>query len=165
MKTFTLILITFLLIPTKRVSAQAPTEIPYFSLQEVFTGKSFKTSDLPKEGLIIFNYYDTGCSHCQKMGAGIAEQLQAFKNIKFYFVAMNDVEYVEGFINMFAKKLRPHPNVSFILDKNGQFISLFKPTQTPSLYIYDAKTHKLLKHLDGVDDVKVLQVALQQLIK
>ena len=66
---------------------------------------------------------------------------------------------------MFAKKLRPHPNVSFILDKNGQFISLFKPTQTPSLYIYDAKTHKLFKHLDGVDDVKVLQVALQQLIK
>jgi thiol-disulfide isomerase/thioredoxin len=165
MKTFTLILITFLLIPAKHVNAQAPTQIPYFSLQEVFTGKSFKTSDLPKEGLIIFNYYDTGCSHCQKMGAGIADQIQSFKNVKFYFVAMNDVDYVEGFINMFAKKLKPHPKVSFILDKNGQFITLFKPTQTPSLYIYDAKTHKLLKHLDGVDDVKVLQVALQQLIK
>lgn len=165
MKTFALILITFLLTSTKHVNAQAPTQIPYFSLQELFTGKSFKTSDLPKEGLIIFNYYDTGCSHCQKMGAGIAEQIQSFKNIKFYFVAMNDVDYVEGFINMFAKKLKPNPQVSFIWDKDGQFITLFKPTQTPSLYIYDAKTHKLLKHLDGVDDVKLVQVALQQLIK
>jgi thiol-disulfide isomerase/thioredoxin len=165
MRRLTQLLIAFLLLNAKIVSAQAPTQVPNFSFQELFTSKSFKTADLPQEGLIIFNYYDTGCSHCQKMGAGIAQQIQSFKNVNFYFVAMNDVDYVEGFINMFAKKLKPNPHVSFIWDKNGQFITLFKPTQTPSLYIYDAKTRKLLKHLDGIDDVKELQVALQQLTK
>lgn len=165
MRTFTFLFITFLVLSAPHASAQAPHQIPNFSLQEVYTGKDFKPADLPKDGLVVFNYYDTGCSHCQKMGAGIAEQMSTFKRIKFYFVAMNDREYVDGFINMFAKKLKPEPKVSFIRDPDGQFISLFNPTQTPSLYIYDAKTKKLLKHLDGVDDVKVLQVALQQLAR
>lgn len=159
------LIVVFLLVNVTVVQAQVPVQIPTFSFQESFTGKAFKTSDLPKEGLIVFNYYDTGCSHCQKMGAGIAQQMQSFKNVSFYFVSMNDKDYVAGFINMFAKKLKPNPQVSFIWDKSGEFITLFKPTQTPSLYVYDAKTQKLLKHLDGVDDVKELQVALLQLTK
>ncbi|GEM63130.1 hypothetical protein SF1_11120 [Sphingobacterium faecium NBRC 15299] len=165
MRTFTFLFLAFLFISVKHVHAQAPNQIPNFSLQDLFTRNDFKPADLPKDGLIVFNYYDTGCGHCQKMGAGIAEQMSTFRRVKFYFVAMNDLEYVDGFINMFAKKLKPEPKVSFIWDPNGQFITLFKPTQTPSIYIYDAKTRKLLKHLDGVDDVKVLQVALQQLAR
>ncbi|AIM37778.1 TlpA family protein disulfide reductase [Sphingobacterium sp. SG20118] len=165
MKTFKYLIIAFLFLASNIVHAQAPAQIPAFAMQELFTAKAFGPDNLPKEGFIIFNFYETGCGHCQKMGAGIAQNLDSFKNVKFYFVAMNDLDYVEGFINMFAKKLKSNPKVSFIWDKEGQFITLFKPSQTPSIYIYDAKTKKLLKHLDGVDDVKELQVALQQVTK
>ncbi|UIR54513.1 redoxin domain-containing protein [Sphingobacterium sp. SRCM116780] len=160
MKSFQLFFIALLFFSCQIVCAQSSVQMPAFSLTEVFTCKRFTQKDLPKDGVIVFNYYDTGCSHCQKMGAGIAQHIDTFKNVKFYFISMNDREYVEGFINMFAKKLKPNNQVTFIHDPDGQFIELFKPTQTPSIYIYDAKTKKLLKHLDGEDDVKKLQVAL-----
>ncbi len=69
---------------------------------------------------------------------------------------MNDKPYVDGFINMHAKALRTAANIKFLFDSGTQFIEKFKPSNYPSLYIYDAKTKTLVKHLDGEDDVNEL---------
>ncbi len=140
----------------KPLFAQAPKVLPAFSFDEVYQSGKFNSDKLPKSGYIILNFYDPGCGHCQKMGAGIAQHLQKLKNVSIYFISMNDKPYVDGFINMHAKALRTAANIKFLFDSGTQFIEKFKPSNYPSLYIYDAKTKTLVKHLDGEDDVNEL---------
>jgi len=136
--------------------AQAPKTIPTFTFDEVYQSGKFNSDKLPKTGYIVLDFYDPGCGHCQKMGAGIAQNLQKLKNVSFYFISMNDKPYVDGFINMHAKALKTAPNVKFLFDSGTQFIEKFSPSNYPSLYVYDAKTRTLVQHLDGEDDVKKL---------
>lgn len=142
------------------VFAQAPKALPAFTFDEVYQASKFNSDKLPKSGYIVLNFYDPGCGHCQKMGAGIAQNLAKLKNVSFYFISMNDKVYVDGFINMHAKALKNAANVKFLFDAGTQFIEKFKPSNYPSLYIYDAKTKMLVQHLDGEDDVKKLLTAL-----
>jgi len=142
------------------VFGQAPKTLPFFTFDEVYQASKFNSDKLPKSGYIVLNFYDPGCGHCQKMGAGIAQNLAKLKNISFYFISMNDKAYVDGFINMHAKALKNVPNVKFLFDAGTQFIEKFKPGNYPSLYIYDAKTKMLVQHLDGEDDVQKLLKAL-----
>ncbi|MEI2273430.1 thioredoxin family protein [Sphingobacterium sp. ML3W] len=136
--------------------AQAPKTIPAFTFDEVYGSGKFNSDKLPRTGYIVLDFYDPGCGHCQKMGAGIAQNLQKLKNVSFYFISMNDKPYVDGFINMHAKALKTAPNVKFLFDSGTQFIEKFSPSNYPSLYVYDAKTRTLVQHLDGEDDVKKL---------
>ncbi|ULT24600.1 thioredoxin family protein [Sphingobacterium sp. E70] len=93
--------------------AQAPKTIPAFTFDEVYQSGKFHSDKLPKTGYIVLDFYDPGCGHCQKMGAGIAQNLQKLKNVSFYFISMNDKPYVDGFINMHAKALKGAANVKF----------------------------------------------------
>ncbi|MFU1859557.1 peroxiredoxin family protein [Sphingobacterium sp. NGMCC 1.201703] len=140
--------------------AQAPKTIPAFTFDEVYQSGKFHADKLPKTGYIVLDFYDPGCGHCQKMGAGIAQNLQKLKHVSLYFISMNDKAYVDGFINMHAKALKNAANVKFLFDSGTQFIEKFKPSNYPSLYVYDAKTKTLLQHLDGEDDVKKLLKAV-----
>jgi len=88
------------------VFAQAPKTLPAFTFDEVYQAGKFNSDKLPKSGYIVLNFYDPGCGHCQKMGAGIAQNLAKLKNVSFYFISMNDKAYVDGFINMHAKALK-----------------------------------------------------------
>ncbi|WP_286857663.1 MULTISPECIES: TlpA family protein disulfide reductase [Sphingobacterium] len=142
------------------VFAQAPKTIPAFTFEEVYQTGKFSSDRLPKTGYIVLDFYDPGCGHCQKMGAGIAQNLQKLKNVSFYFISMNDKVYVDGFINMHAKALKGAANVKFLYDGGTQFIEKFNPSNYPSLYIYDGKTRTLVQHLDGEDDVKKLLKAV-----
>ncbi|MDF2475515.1 MAG: redoxin [Sphingobacterium sp.] len=140
--------------------AQVPKTMPAFTFEEVYRQGKFSSDQLPKTGYIVLDFYDPGCGHCQKMGAGIAQNLQKLKNVSFYFISMNDKAYVDGFINMHAKALKWAANVKFLFDGGTQFIEKFGPNNYPSLYIYDAKTKTLLQHLDGEDEVKELLKAV-----
>ncbi|MCW8313315.1 redoxin domain-containing protein [Sphingobacterium sp. InxBP1] len=156
MKLFRLLFFVGLFFILQPLFAQAPKVLPAFSFDEVYQAGRFSSDKLPKAGYIVLDFYDPGCGHCQKMGAGIAQNLPRFKNVHFYFISMNDKPYVDGFINMHAKPLRNAQNVKFLFDPGTQFIEKFNPTNYPSLYVYDAKTKTLLQHLDGEDDVKKL---------
>ncbi|MDM1293243.1 redoxin domain-containing protein [Sphingobacterium sp. N143] len=139
-----------------QVLAQAPKTMPSFTFDEVYQVGKFSSDKLPKTGFIVLDFYDPGCGHCQKMGAGIARNLTELKQVNFYFISMNDKPYVDGFINMYAKSLKNASNVKFLFDPGTQFIEKFRPGNYPSLYIYDAKTKVLIQHLDGEDDINKL---------
>lgn len=160
MKLLTTILFASLLFLFKSVSAQVPKVLPTFTFNEVYQSGQFNSDKLPKTGYIVLNFYDPGCGHCQKMGSGIARNLQKLKNVSFYFISMNDKAYVDGFINMHAKALKSASNVKFLFDPGTQFIEKFSPANYPSLYIYDAKTRALVQHLDGEEDVNKLLKAV-----
>jgi len=135
---------------------QAPSLIPSFRFYQLKDAQSFSEDRLPSAGYIIFNYYDPGCGHCQKMAAGIAQNYERFSKANIYFISMNDKPYVDGFIEMYIPALRAKKNVHFLHDRDIELIPKFNPTQNPSLYIYDAKTRKLIKHFDGEENAQKL---------
>ncbi|WP_270087777.1 TlpA family protein disulfide reductase [Sphingobacterium sp. SYP-B4668] len=145
-----------LMVMLNALGQQAPVTIPAFTFYSVQDAQPYNPDKLPTTGYIIFNYYDPGCGHCQKMASGIAKNYSRFSNSTIYFISINDKPYVEGFIEMYIPSLKSKKNVHFLHDKDITFIPKFNPTQYPSLYVYDAKTRKLIKHLDGEENVQKL---------
>ncbi|SUJ23972.1 Uncharacterised protein [Sphingobacterium spiritivorum] len=147
---------------TSYAAAQkAPVTIPDFTFYLLQNNQPFKQDKLPSSGYIIFNYYDPGCGHCQKMAAGIAKNIDKFSKSQIYFVTINDKPYVDGFIEMYIPALKNRKNVVFLHDKDIEFIPKFNPTQYPSVYLYDAKTKKLIRHFDGEEDARKLVTYLK----
>lgn len=130
---------------------QVPERIPAFSnfinLQDesVFTVDSLRSTNMQ-----MFILYDPGCGHCQELAAGIVDSLHRLPtDLDLYFISLQKKESVDGFVNMFAKALKNHPQVTFLYDPQGEFILKFDPKNFPSTYIYAAGNFKLIKYFDG----------------
>lgn len=132
----------------------APATLPSLqSIHDVYNPKRSLQSSLPTAGKIIFIFYDPGCGHCQELGDGVAKNINKFTNASLFFISMNDKEYVNGYVNMFAKGLKDKKNVSFWKDAGTTFIEKFNPENYPATYIYEARTKKLVKSFQGESKV------------
>ena len=108
----------------------------------------FKES-LPKTGKIMLVFYDPGCSHCQQFAQGIADDFEEFKEISVFFICMQSVTHIKGFVNMFGKTLIGKAHVSFWRDPGTEFFEYFLPENYPATYLYDARSLKLIKSFQG----------------
>ncbi len=141
---------------------QAPATMPSFSsIRNVYDDKLTLKEELPNSGKIVLIFYDPGCGHCQELGAGISKNIDQLRDVSFFFISMNDKEYVDGYINMFAKRLKGRKNVSFWKDHGVEFIEKMMPENYPASYIYDARTKKLIKSFQGESDVAKITPLLQ----
>ena len=143
---FTLLSILFF-----HAKGQVPEYIPAFStFINLEDERAFTIDSLDSCKNQLFILYDPGCGHCQELAAGIADSLDRIPdNLSIYFIALQPKESVDGFVNMFAKALKNHPQVTFLYDPQGEFILKFDPKNFPSTYIYSAENFKLIKYFDG----------------
>ncbi|MFD1768163.1 peroxiredoxin family protein [Sphingobacterium suaedae] len=140
------LILSFILFSFHSFGQHAPKELPKFmSIHDVYCPERLLQQALPKEGRIVLVFYDTGCGHCQELGTSIAKNLPRLTDVSFFFISMNDREYVDGFINMFAKELKNKPRISFWKDPGVEFLERFRPENYPATYVYDAKSKKLLR--------------------
>lgn len=155
--------ITFFILLSKFGAAQqAPANMPTFSsLTNVYEANRSWSEALPTRGKIAFIFYDPGCGHCQELGAGISKNIDKVKDVSLLFISMNDKEYVDGYINMFAKGLKGKKNVSFWKENGVEFIEKMMPENYPAMYIYDARTKKLLKSFQGEGNLSKILPFLQ----
>jgi len=130
---------------------QVPERIPDFSnFINLEDERAFTADSLRAANMQMFILYDPGCGHCQELAAGIADSLHRLPtDLDLYFISLQKKESVDGFVNMFAKALKNHPQVTFLYDPQGEFILKFDPKNFPSTYIYAARSFKLIKYFDG----------------
>ncbi|WP_148909085.1 redoxin [Sphingobacterium allocomposti] len=153
MTKYRLVMLLFLL-GQYAVAQKVPAQLPKLSgIHRIDDPKILLESSFPRDGKIMLVFYDPGCGHCQELGAGVARQADKLGNIAVFFITMNDKEYVEGYINMFAKGLRGRKNISFWKDPGVEFIEKFHPSDYPATYIYDASTRKLVKSFQGESNI------------
>lgn len=152
---FKLIWVIFLITLVGQASsfAQESSEIPAFkTFTRYDNGNSFTVDSLSKQGVNVLVFYDPGCGHCQELGFDISQNFESWsKNTWFYFISMLEKADVDNYINRFAKNLRDQPNVLFLRDSIGEFITLFDPKTFPSTYIYSAESGKLIESYDGAN--------------
>lgn len=136
------------------LAQQAPATMPTFSgIHDVYNPARKLQGALPTSGKVILIFYDPGCGHCQALGSGIARNAAKFAKASIFFISMNDKEYVDGYVNMFADGLKNKKNISFWKDEGVEFIEKFMPENYPATYIYDARTKKLIQSFQGEDEV------------
>lgn len=142
---------------------ETPAQLPAIStIHNVYKPQQLLQKALPNKGKLVFIFYDPGCGHCQELGAGIAKNSERLGQAAVFFISMNDKEYVDGYINMFAKGLKEKKNISFWKDPGVEFIEKFMPQNYPATFIYDASSKKLLKAFHGEGDVnKILPFLLR----
>ncbi len=129
-------------------------QLPKISgIYNIDNANSLLAKALPTTGKIVFVFYDPGCGHCQQLGSAFSNKIKEMSGLSLFFISMNDKEYVDGFINMFAKNLKGRTNVSFWKDPGVEFIEKFKPTNYPATYIYDAAKRTLIASFQGENDL------------
>lgn len=142
------------LFATHCVAQAQPAQLPSLTtLRNLYNADATFQKMLPSKGKIVLVFYDPGCGHCQELGENISKNIAKFQQSAIFFITMNDKEYVDGYINMFANGLRNRKNVSFWKEEGVEFIEKFKPENYPATYIYDAATKKLIKSLQGESKV------------
>src|SRR5690606_22957716 len=142
------------------LAQQAPQKLPAIStIHNIYKPDQLLQEALPAKGKIVLIFYDPGCGHCQELGAGIAKNIEKLGQTNVFFICMNDKEYVEGYVNMFAKGLKGNKRISFWKDPGVEFIEKFMPENYPATYVYDAPSKKLVKSFQGEGDVnKILPI-------
>ncbi|TDS16252.1 thioredoxin-like protein [Sphingobacterium paludis] len=134
-----------------------PTQLPTLTtLRNHYNPDATFQKMLPTKGKLVLVFYDPGCGHCQELGQDIAKNITKFQQAALFFISMNDKEYVDGYINMYAKGLKNRKNVSFWKEESVEFIEKFSPENYPATYIYDAATKKLVKSFQGESKVSTI---------
>lgn len=143
----------FILLAITTVQAQVPDSIPAFKKFLTYDkGQRFTRDSLNMENKQVFVLFDPGCGPCQAFGSALGDKLKELDpKVDYYFISMESTQLIDGYINMFAPKLKGHPQVHFLRDPEGEFILLFSPKNFPSTYVYDRKNGKLLLHDESAD--------------
>ncbi|KGE15723.1 peroxiredoxin family protein [Sphingobacterium deserti] len=144
------LLLALVLFASYCVAQKQPAQLPSLTkLRNLYNPDATFQKMLPSKGKIVLVFYDPGCGHCQELGENISKNIAKFQQSSIFFITMNDKEYVDGYINMFAKGLKTRKNVSFWKEESVEFIEKFNPVNYPATYIYDAATKKLVKSFQG----------------
>ncbi len=161
----TVFLTFFLLILSINIGiAQDIHQIPAFqNFSRYDDGRSFTVDSLATEGVNVLIFYDPGCGHCQELGNDIAENWEQWNSsTSFYFISMGEKEDVDRYTQQYAKGLDQKPNVTFLHDPAGEFITLFDPQNFPSTYIYSGKEGSLIQFYDGINSTKDMKQHLSR---
>lgn len=137
------------------VTAQTPAQtIPSFVFFKA-DKTPFTQQDLQQGKQLFFEFFDTGCEHCQRATAYIADHYDAFRNVAMYMVTLDSPEKVALFFNKYGAKLKGRKNITLLQDTQYQFIPRFQPRKYPSMFLY-SKAKKLLVYTD--DDQSAFRI-------
>jgi peroxiredoxin len=131
------ILVVIFLFFCAGVSAQSPV-VPDFSLTRMDNGKPFQRKDLAANKRTLFLFLDAECSHCQDALTQYNMHYKELGSLAVYLVSMNKKESVVPFLTKFGHDISQMKNVTVLLDTKYEFVTKFKPTQYPGMFLYSS---------------------------
>ena len=129
------ILVVIFLFFAGNVSAQSPV-VPDFSLTRMDNGKVYQRKDLVANKRTLFLFLDSECSHCQDALKEYNSHFKELGSVAVYLVSMNKKESVVPFLTKFGNDISHMKNVTILLDTKYEFVTKFKPTQYPGMFLY-----------------------------
>ena len=103
----------------------------------IFNTDSFKTN----EQLLVLNYFNPECDHCQSMVKELFREQQLIENVNWLMITSTSVEKTKHFAD--TMQLSQLPNVTVLNDTAAVFTTAFGNVSVPSFYVY--KNGKLLR--------------------
>ena len=127
-----------LLFTTLTLNAQPPAKtIPEFRFSR-HDHSVFGNTDLPKDHLLLFVFFDPDCEHCQRTVRAMDKDRLSFQRVFVCLVSMAGQDKIDRFAASYAPRLRGLANVAFLRDAGGGYMLRFHPIRFPSLYLYSS---------------------------
>lgn len=114
----------------------------------IFNTDSFKTN----EQLLVLNYFNPDCDHCQSMVQEMFREQSLLKNVNWLMITSASFEKTKHFAD--SMQLSQIPNVTVLNDTAAVFLKAFGTVTVPSFYVY--KNGKLLRKHSGECSVAYL---------
>lgn len=114
----------------------------------IFNTGSFKSS---KE-LLVLNYFNPDCDHCQRMVQELFREQQLIENVNWLMITSATVEKTKRFAD--SMQLSQLQNITVLNDTASIFIKTFGTETVPSFYVY--KNGELLRKHSGECSVAYL---------
>lgn len=135
------------------------TLMPNFKFYDM-SNKPVTPASLPLGAPAIFFYFDPDCDHCQLIATWITQQKALFKGITLVLVSWAEVEDIKAFP---GKYLAGFPGNLFITkDSDYQIDKWFGYSETPSLYVYNARWKRTASFKDETKPEILVKFAKQQ---
>jgi thiol-disulfide isomerase/thioredoxin len=117
-------------------------------------GELFNINDIinNKAKLIIFNYFNPDCEHCQYMVKSFFADKNKLSDVTIVMVTAADSTATARFYTDY--KLNELPNIIVLRDPAFQFPKIFGTGIVPSFFIY--KNKKLVKKIMGETKIENL---------
>jgi thiol-disulfide isomerase/thioredoxin len=114
----------------------------------IFNTDSFKSN----EQLLVLNYFNPDCDHCQSMVQELFREQQLIENVKWLMITSASVEKTKRFAD--SMQLSQLQNVTVLNDTASVFLKAFGTVSIPSFYVY--KNGELLRKHSGECSVAYL---------
>jgi hypothetical protein len=125
-----------------KAATQYLPSIPLLKLDgSIFNTDSFKNN----EQLLVLNYFNPDCDHCQSMVQEMFREQSLLQNVNWLMVTSNTSENTKRFAD--SMNLSQLANVTVLIDTASQFANAFGMVSVPSFYVY--KNGELLRKHSG----------------
>jgi len=131
-------------------------KLPFFDLVD-YTGKTFSKSDLKKNKVVLFMFFNTECDICKAEILQLNTRNKEFQNVEIVLISIQPVEIVKKYIDDIHLIL--DSNVHVLIDDNLELISSMDISTTPVSLIYDANGI-LTKRFNGFVKIDTLLLLL-----
>lgn len=119
--------------------------LPSIELRKI-DGSSIVTDSFKKsKNLLVLNYFNPDCEHCQSMVQEMSREQQLIKNVNWLMITSATVEKTKRFAD--SMQLSKLQNVTVLNDTAAVFTSAFGTVTVPSFYVY--KNGELLRRHNG----------------
>lgn len=132
---------------TKKIETVLVNEYPPMLITNA-DGSQIRLNELNGDNILIF--FQPDCDHCQREAKAISDNLEGFLKYHLYFISLDDFNLMNVFASDYG--LSGKANVSFAQTTLDGILNNLGRISPPSLYIY--REGKLIKHLDGEQDIE-----------
>jgi thiol-disulfide isomerase/thioredoxin len=117
-------------------------------------GEPFSTdsANFFKDQLVVINYFNSSCDHCQNMAREMLVHKYELHNLRWLMFTTEQPEIVRQFSDSFH--LEQLPSVTILCDTSFSFSKGFGLTDVPSFYVF--KKGKLIKKNIGECNINYL---------
>lgn len=114
----------------------------------IFNTDSFKNH----QQLLVLNYFNPECDHCQSMVKELFREQQLIENVKWIMITSASADKTKSFAD--SMQLSKLQNVTVLNDTAAVFIKTFGTVSVPSFYVY--KNGELIRKYSGECSVAYL---------
>jgi hypothetical protein len=134
------------------LAAQQPAKkVPDFRFTTL-DSRAFTNTDLPKDKMLLFVFFDPDCEHCRHALKTMDQQHTAFQKAAVYLVSTASHDKINLFMATYARQLRQQKNVLLLQDPTSTSVMRFNPIRYPSLFLYSSEK-SLLDYEDNEDTI------------
>lgn len=126
--------------------------LPSIQLRKM-DGSSFGTDSFKNsQKLLVLNYFNPECDHCQSMVQELFREQQLIENVNWLMITSASVEKTKRFAD--SMQLSQLQNVTVLNDTASVFLKAFGTISVPTFYVY--KNGELLRKHNGECSVAYL---------